>query len=134
MSYDFDLNIGDLIKYSFFGNLEHIGTIMGTDVNDDASEGYYLVLSSSGSEDYNQIMLSTFEGGDFKCAQNLPKDGRYHWVNPENVKHVLAFSYQEPKKKNNKKESSQDFGRWLSGIDQYSDDNYSRGNSGFKWL
>lgn len=135
MSFEFEHNIGEKIKYRF-DNKNHVGTIVGTDVNDFDDEGCYLVVSDTGILTYDEAILELYEGGVFETNSYLSTDKKYHWIDDSCVVCIFDSGLKSDNKleKEHKEEASDNFGRWLSGIDQYSEKNYFRGNSGFNWL
>lgn len=96
----------------------------------DKGEPYYLFEFS----DNNTIGFKpkTLLSGQYfeSRVSDLIDDSLYIWALG---KDLIAEDVTVP---TNKKQSidKSDLGRWLSGIDQYSEDNYNRGNSGFNWL
>jgi len=140
MAHHFEYNLNDYVEFTFKG-ITLTGTIYATDIERCDNIGFYLIGYDPSYYDYLNdctetlvcAMSNLFEEGDSNIADNIPKDGLFLWVLEDYVLNVLMKN-ENPKVKSIKMTKKESFGRWLSGIDQYSADNYRRGNSGFNWL
>jgi len=130
----FEFSLGDYVEFTVGPSNFFRGTIVGTDFDYDYDQWHYLIMMDE-ENDYNGTLsyaLEVLESVEFlRLADNLPEDKYYVWIEVEFVK-CLVEKEETVKEEVTKGDDSG--GRWLSGIDQYSENNYNRGNSGFKWL